>query len=174
MYKLEVNYTNGAIISGPLSFGLTELPDTVTATFTLGPGQVVTPEPGETGGIDFDDEDVTSTSVTFGDPHFGPGMIWWGSIWGSMTAALTTLYYLFFWYHHAKPLNGGVILNFPLTITGTDKATMEEKFVYEYTDSTQTLTEIVETVAIDIKPGSDPNCININGHGVIPVASTRQ
>ena len=26
------------------------------------------------------------------------------------------------------------------------------------------------TVAIDIKPGSDPNCFNINGHGVIPVA----
>jgi hypothetical protein len=25
-------------------------------------------------------------------------------------------------------------------------------------------------VEIDIKPGSDPNCININGHGVIPVA----
>ena len=24
--------------------------------------------------------------------------------------------------------------------------------------------------AIDIKPGSDPNCFNINGHGVIPVA----
>ena len=45
-----------------------------------------------------------------------------------------------------------------------------EEFVYGYTDSTQTLTEIVETVAIDIKPGSDPNCININGHGVIPVA----
>lgn len=25
-------------------------------------------------------------------------------------------------------------------------------------------------VAIDVKPGSDPNCININGNGVIPVA----
>ena len=25
-------------------------------------------------------------------------------------------------------------------------------------------------VAIDIKPGSDPNCFNLNGHGVIPVA----
>lgn len=25
-------------------------------------------------------------------------------------------------------------------------------------------------IAIDIKPGSDPNCFNINGHGVIPVA----
>jgi hypothetical protein len=28
----------------------------------------------------------------------------------------------------------------------------------------------VRDVNIDIKPGSDPNCININGHGVIPVA----
>lgn len=25
-------------------------------------------------------------------------------------------------------------------------------------------------VAIDVKPGSDPNCFNLNGHGVIPVA----
>jgi hypothetical protein len=25
-------------------------------------------------------------------------------------------------------------------------------------------------VTIDIKPGSDPNCFNVNGHGVIPVA----
>lgn len=25
-------------------------------------------------------------------------------------------------------------------------------------------------VSIDVKPGSDPNCFNINGHGVIPVA----
>ena len=25
-------------------------------------------------------------------------------------------------------------------------------------------------VGIDIKPGSDPNCFNVNGHGVIPVA----
>ncbi|UCF38057.1 MAG: hypothetical protein JSU96_04155, partial [Acidobacteriota bacterium] len=25
-------------------------------------------------------------------------------------------------------------------------------------------------VEIDIKPGSDPNCFNINGHGIIPVA----
>ncbi len=26
------------------------------------------------------------------------------------------------------------------------------------------------SVTIDVKPGSDPNCLNINGHGVIPVA----
>ncbi len=29
---------------------------------------------------------------------------------------------------------------------------------------------LVLAVAIDIKPGSEPNCLNINGHGVIPVA----
>lgn len=29
---------------------------------------------------------------------------------------------------------------------------------------------LVIDVDIDIKPGSDPNCFNINGHGVIPVA----
>ncbi|MFX0145830.1 MAG: hypothetical protein ACFE9C_17325 [Candidatus Hodarchaeota archaeon] len=28
----------------------------------------------------------------------------------------------------------------------------------------------VVSVTVDIKPGSDPNCFNINGHGVIPVA----
>ena len=28
----------------------------------------------------------------------------------------------------------------------------------------------IQVVDIDIKPGSDPNCFNINGHGVIPVA----
>ncbi len=28
----------------------------------------------------------------------------------------------------------------------------------------------IATVSIDIKPGSDPNCFNINGHGVVPVA----
>ena len=27
-----------------------------------------------------------------------------------------------------------------------------------------------QPVTIDIKPGADPNCMNINGHGVIPVA----
>jgi hypothetical protein len=29
---------------------------------------------------------------------------------------------------------------------------------------------LVETIQIDIKPSSFPNCLNINGHGVIPVA----
>ena len=30
--------------------------------------------------------------------------------------------------------------------------------------------QAVQSVVIDVKPGSDPNCFNVNGHGVIPVA----
>ena len=30
--------------------------------------------------------------------------------------------------------------------------------------------EAVQVVDIDVKPGSEPNCFNVNGHGVIPVA----
>lgn len=30
--------------------------------------------------------------------------------------------------------------------------------------------DVSRQVEIDIKPGSDPNCFNVNGHGVIPVA----
>jgi hypothetical protein len=32
------------------------------------------------------------------------------------------------------------------------------------------VTPLIIDVAIDIKPGSDPNCFNIDGHGVVPVA----
>lgn len=30
--------------------------------------------------------------------------------------------------------------------------------------------EAVQVVEIDVKPGAEPNCFNVNGHGVIPVA----
>jgi len=33
-----------------------------------------------------------------------------------------------------------------------------------------TMNVIRSVVTIDIKPGSDPNCFNLNGHGVIPVS----
>jgi hypothetical protein len=39
-----------------------------------------------------------------------------------------------------------------------------------YTDSLVTAYQSAIEVTIDIKPGSDPNCFNNNGHGVIPVA----
>lgn len=45
-------------------------------------------------------------------------------------------------------------------------------FVGDSTTLTAVITPLsaVTTVIIDIKPGSDPNCFNSNGHGVIPVA----
>lgn len=47
--------------------------------------------------------------------------------------------------------------------------------VSSFADFEQALTdklqaELVKAVNIDIKPGSDPNCFNINGNGVVPVA----
>lgn len=44
----------------------------------------------------------------------------------------------------------------------------------DYNGDSTTLTAVIRphttTVIIDIKPGSNPNCFNSNGHGVIPVA----
>jgi hypothetical protein len=59
--RVEVIYTNGAILEGPLSFGLTILPISVRATMLL-EGPVTTPE--------FGPQDVISMSLNFGDAHF--------------------------------------------------------------------------------------------------------
>jgi hypothetical protein len=164
MYKLDVNYTNGSIILGPLSLGLSTLPTSVSATFTLGPGQPST-EPGEEDNIYFDEEDVVSASITFGNATWtGNNMEEFEMLFDG---SLTSLFYSFDPVY-TLTADGIIVLNFPLTIIGMD-INSGELFEYEYAYSTQTLTEIA-IVAIDIKPGSDPNCININGHGVIPVA----
>ena len=166
VYELEVTYTQGSIITGPLSFGLSELPSSVTATYTLGAGHL-SGEPGDND-IYFDEADVVSASVTFGDATWASGdlagfsMVLSSSEAGSLTYDFSAI---------TSPTgNNIIILNFPLTIKGT--TTVGEAFEYQYTESTQAVTPIESTVtvAIDIKPGSDPNCFNINGHGVIPVA----
>ena len=162
-YQLDVTYTNGSIKSGPLSFGLGALPTSVTAPYMLGPGSV------GRNSIHFTEADVVSASVTFGDATWTRSELENFSML-SISGVIDSLTYNFL------PINsvsgGGIIvLNFPLSITGTDIAS-GLAFEYEYTESTQTLTPVVQTltVAIDIKPGSDPNCFNANGHGVIPVA----
>ncbi len=42
--------------------------------------------------------------------------------------------------------------------------------VFEGEANNDSTIALAKGVSIDIKPGSDPNCINNNGHGVIPVA----
>jgi hypothetical protein len=133
MYQLDVTYTNGSIVSGPLSFGLNALPDSVNATFILGPGHPGT-EPGEEGYLYFDDEDLLAAGVTFGDATWtendivGFDMMYDGSV-NNLTYLFSPI--------TTQVVDGGVILNFPLTITGTDIAS-GQSFEYTYGDSTQT------------------------------------
>lgn len=176
-YRLEVTYTNGSIISGPLSFGLSSLPTSVTATFILGSGEVVS-EPGEFEEVHFDEADALfGTRITFGDAIWSHSDLADFSLVYSISTGgsggedrLTGLSYEFFPVN-TQIVDGGIVLNFPLSITGADKAS-GQVFEYSYTESTQTLTAISEprSVDIDIKPGSDSNCFNINGNGVVPVA----
>jgi len=45
-----------------------------------------------------------------------------------------------------------------------------EQYYYRITGNILSVSGQVQEVDIDIKPGSDTNCVNINGRGVIPVA----
>ena len=180
-YRLNVTYTNGEFIEdgeiiedGLLSFGLITLPTSVTATFILGPGEEVTPNPDDLAavqGIFFDKADVIGNRITFGDATWTKSSLDEFSMFYTSNSEVTSLGYKFLPIT-TQATAGSIILNFPLAIRGTDKAS-GEPFEYRYTESIQTLqplTDITLTVDIDIKPGSDPNCFNINGHGVIPVA----
>lgn len=172
MYELIVTYTTGVVKSGPLSFGLTELPSEVTATFILGSGSPYYPEPEDPpGDVYFDEADALlgKSSISFGDSTWSVVENLF-IVYRTSNDEVTELGYNFYAID-TPTAQGPIVLNFPLSITGTDKAS-GLPFEYEYTTSTQTLTPIVQTqnVAIDIKPNSDKNCFNINGHGVIPVA----
>jgi hypothetical protein len=59
--QVQVTYTDGQILAGPLSFGLSELPASVTATILL---------QGSTTTSEFRPEDVIAFSLDFGDAHF--------------------------------------------------------------------------------------------------------
>jgi hypothetical protein len=59
--QVRVTYTDGQILEGPLSFGLSALPASVTATILL---------QGSTTTSAFGPDDVISLSLDFGDAHF--------------------------------------------------------------------------------------------------------
>ena len=61
--RVNITYTDGSI-EGPLSFGLTALPDEVNAIFLLG-APAVTPEPGDP--TEYGLYDVFSAEIAFGD-----------------------------------------------------------------------------------------------------------
>jgi hypothetical protein len=139
VYKVDVNYTQGSITSGPLSFGLSELPTSVSATFMLGTGTV------GLNSIFFSVTDVVSANVTFGDATWTENLL--DSFSMSLSfGGVSTLNYEFL------PIitqhsTGGIVLNFPLSITGTDIAS-GESFEYGYVASTQTVSAVPIPAAV--------------------------
>ena len=137
VYQLDVNYTQGSITSGPLSFGLSELPTSVSATFLLDSGTV------GLNAIDFNASDVVSANVTFGDATWTENLLGTFSMTLSfgVSGGVTSLDYSFL-SAISPTVEGPVVLNFPLTITGTDKVS-GQSFEYGYAVSTQTVSAAV-------------------------------
>lgn len=165
VYQLDVTYTEGSVLSGPVSFGLSSFPTSVTSSFTLTAGFVNA----ATGEHFFEEGEIVSADVSFGDATWSTSslksfsMIFVGR-------DIIDLTYEFFPIT-TQVVDGGIALNFPLIISGIDKAT-GQPFEYQYTESSHSLTTLPQSlsVAIDIKPGSDENSINLCSNGAIPLA----
>jgi hypothetical protein len=131
--RIDITYSEGKIVSGPLTPDLEALPELVFASFTLNDAA---------GTLD----NMLASSLVFGDAA------WDVSDLESFTAtflptdsgelAVTALSYSY----RAKntpTTNGKLAANFPLVIQGTDIAS-GEPFHYQYDTSTQTVTEVPE------------------------------
>jgi MYXO-CTERM domain-containing protein len=134
LLQLHVTYTNGQIVSGPLSADLTELPESVEAFFTVS---------GSPAGV-FSIADVVEASLAFGD------VTWNASDLESFSTTLVAdgdeLAVAALTYEFApkstSAVNDRIAGNFPLEITGTTAS--GEDFHYLYDSSTQTVAEVPE------------------------------
>ena len=169
VYELKVVYTGGENTTETPNSCETP-PDSVTAIFSLGAGEIITePVHGEdvtVNKISFDRDDVTFVSIVFGDTTWTSAVMEDFSMLSSVD--LSTVEPL----SYTLDVHGGpIVINFPLKISGVEDFS-GDVCSYGYNELTKILTPVEQavTVAIDIKPGSDTNCFNANGHGVIPVA----
>ena len=132
----SVKYTQGFIDSGPLSFGLSALPTEVNAQFGLA-AVIATPVPGSINPqfqYQYGLADVLGASVSFGDATWSTLVSFDLVVRNGVAMALS--------YEFSPTLSatttGPVVLNFPLSITGTVTETGEE-FAYTYSESTQSI-----------------------------------
>ena len=135
---LTVTYTQGAIADGPLSFGLVALPTEVIAKFVLDPTSLPPPTPG--GPIPFpfpnffrDIDQVVSATITFGNGSWATSNLMEFKMNTDAFGVLENLSYRF------EIVGGGIALNFPLRILGSQGG---ETFEYIYRESTYTLTQV--------------------------------
>lgn len=139
---LNVTYTSGSIISGPLSFGLSALPNEVNAIFELKDPAPAGPIPVPYPNTSWTAADVLSASVSFGDTtwtklasfdfEIDDGELYLGYAFSPIISSV---------------VDGGIVLNFPLKITGTVIAS-GQAFEYSYEKSTQGLTSVPEPATL--------------------------
>jgi hypothetical protein len=131
-FVLDVLYEDGAVITGPLSFGLSELPENVRARFVL---------EGDSMASTFTLDNILSSSLAFGDGLF-TDLETFSMQRDLLTGEIIDLNYQFAAID-TSTVEKGITLNFPLSISGTDMAT-GQPFQYSFTTSTQTLSTVPE------------------------------
>jgi hypothetical protein len=134
---MDVTYTDGQILSGPLSADLTELPSSVNASFLLN---------GTTAGT-YAMADVLRSLLVFGDATWNVADLQTFSatlsearIGGGLEVTALTYEYA---PKDTATVDGKIAGNFPLDIEGTDIAS-GQAFHYRYDTSMQTLTAVPE------------------------------
>jgi hypothetical protein len=142
IYRLAVTYTSPELISGPISFGLDELPGSVTSHFLLDGSDFVHSDEGteaflpavQKGSVRFGDgEWTTPTDFDLLFEKFDDGSIEYKDLSYSF-APISTL-----------TAASGIINNssFVLHVSGVDRAT-GDPFQYQYNDASPVLTAVPE------------------------------
>ncbi len=135
--RIGITYTDGQILSGPLTSDLDALPESVFASFTLSSAAGTL-------------ADVVESSLAFGDGAWGAVDLETFSAAFLPTdaggLAVVSLTYAY------RPIdtpttNGKLAANFPLEIQGTDVAT-GQSFHYRYDTSSQEVTVIPEPSSV--------------------------
>jgi len=140
---LEVKYTQGEIVKGPLSFGLLALPTEVNARFELVPPSMP-PPPANPVPIPYpnffrDIDEVLMATISFGNTTWTLQNLTNFEMNTDAAGVLEILTYRF------EIDGGGIALNFPLSISGFED---DEEFEYVYNASTYTLTQVPEPTTV--------------------------